>query len=98
MYYPERANHAMMLSAAQSDLMMYRRENIDRKIIDLQRMLATTDDLLTIALLNMAIESFLSERDTLLHVRNQRAADTGQGTDEVEPFNEPTHHNRTDPY
>jgi len=80
--------------------MMYRRENIDRKIIDLQRMLATTDDLLTIALLNMAIESFLSERDALRLVGNRRAADvdTAKGADEVEPFNEPTHHNRTDPY
>jgi hypothetical protein len=88
LHYPERANHAMTISAAQSNEMMYRRENIDRKIIDLQRMLATTDDLLTLALLNMAIESFLSERDTLLLVGNQRAADTAQGTDEAEPFNE----------
>ena len=80
----------MMLSAAQSGEMMYRRENIDRKIIDLQRMLGTTDDLLTIALPKMAIESFLSERDALLVVRNRRPADVDsvRGADEVDPFNQ----------
>jgi hypothetical protein len=45
---------------------MYRREVVDRKIVDLQRILASTDDQLTITLLNMAIESFESERDALL--------------------------------
>ena len=51
--------------------MMFRRENIERKIIDLQRMLASTDDQLAIALLKMAIESLETERDSLLAVGNQ---------------------------
>jgi len=41
--------------------MMYQRENIERRIIDLQRMLATTNDPLEIALVKLAIESFESE-------------------------------------
>jgi hypothetical protein len=45
--------------------MMFRRETIERKIVDLQRMLASTDDQLAIALLKLAIESFESERDSL---------------------------------
>ena len=45
--------------------MMFRREYIERKIVDLQRMLASTDDQLAIALLKLAIESFESERDSL---------------------------------
>jgi|tagenome__1003787_1003787.scaffolds.fasta_scaffold20721396_2 hypothetical protein len=53
--------------------MMFRRENIERKIIDLQRMLASTDDQLAIALLKMAIESLETERDSLLAVGNQPA-------------------------
>jgi hypothetical protein len=44
---------------------MFRREYIERKIVDLQRMLASTDDQLAIALLKLAIESFESERDSL---------------------------------
>ena len=44
---------------------MYRRENLDRKIIEFQRMLAVTDDQLTVALLKMAIESVLFERNSL---------------------------------
>ena len=44
---------------------MYRRENLDRKIIEFQRMLAVTDDQLTVALLKMAIESVLYERNSL---------------------------------
>lgn len=58
--------------------MMYRRENIDQKIVDIQRLLATTDDQFVIALLKMAIESFVSERDSLLAPVDQpRAEDTG---------------------
>jgi hypothetical protein len=45
--------------------MMYRRGNIERKIIDLQRMLATTSDPLETALLKLAIESFESEMASL---------------------------------
>lgn len=45
--------------------MLYGREDIDRKINDLRRMLATTNDPLAIALLNMAIESLEAERDSL---------------------------------
>ena len=44
---------------------MFRPEYIERKIVDLQRMLASTDDQLAIALLKLAIESFESERDLL---------------------------------
>ena len=44
--------------------MMFRRETIERKIVDLQRMLASTDDQLAIALLKLAIESFKLERDS----------------------------------
>lgn len=53
---------------------MYRRENIDRKIVDIERLLATTDDQLVIALLNMAIESFVAERDALPPPVNRPAA------------------------
>lgn len=45
--------------------MRYGRDNIDRKINDLRRMLATTNDPLEMALLKMAIESFEAERDSL---------------------------------
>jgi hypothetical protein len=55
--------------------MRYGRENIERKIIDLQRMLATSDDQLEIALLKMAIESFESERDSLPRANNQPVAE-----------------------
>ena len=44
---------------------MYRLENIQRRISELQRMLATADDQLEIALLKMAIESFEAERASL---------------------------------
>ncbi len=50
---------------------MYMREVIDSKIVDLQRLLASTDDPLTITLLNMAIESFESERDALLQTEHR---------------------------
>jgi hypothetical protein len=53
---------------------MYRREVIDRKIVDLQRILASTDDQLTITLLNMEIESFESERDSLLQTEHRKSA------------------------
>jgi hypothetical protein len=52
-------------SDGSADQMMFRREYIERKIVDLQRMLASTDDQLAIALLKLAIESFESERDSL---------------------------------
>lgn len=58
--------------------MMYRRENIDRKIVDLRRLLATTDDQLVIVLLNMAIESFIAERESLLAAAGQSAAEEGR--------------------
>lgn len=45
--------------------MLYRRDEIDRRIVDLQRMLTTTDDQLTIVLVKMAIENFQAERDAL---------------------------------
>jgi hypothetical protein len=54
--------------------MRYERENIDRKIVDLQRMLASSDDQLAIALLKLAIESFESERDSLPPANNQQMA------------------------
>jgi len=47
---------------------MFRREVIDKKIVELRRALATTDDELTVALLVMAIESFESERAVLLRI------------------------------
>ena len=58
-------NRAMVILSDASGQMMFRRENIERKIVDLQRMLASTDDQLAIALLKLAIESFESERDSL---------------------------------
>ncbi len=64
--------------------MMFRRENIEQKIVDLQRMLATADDQLEIALLKMAIESFLTEMDSLLPADNQRSeanTESGPGTE-----------------
>ena len=64
--------------------MMSRRESIDRKIIDLQRVLATSDDQLTIALLKMAIESFASERDSLLLVDGQQAPRKTESTDRAD--------------
>lgn len=45
--------------------MLYRREDVNRKIVDLQRLLETTDDPLAIALIKLAIESFESERESL---------------------------------
>lgn len=67
-----------MTSVTRARDMRYGRENIERKIIDLQRMLATSDDQLEIALLKMAIESFESERDSLLPpVVQPMAEDTG---------------------
>lgn len=51
--------------------MLYRRDNIDRKIHDLRHMLATTNDPLEIALLKMAIESFETERDSLSQPENK---------------------------
>ena len=56
--------------------MMFRRENIERKIIDLQRMLASTDDQLAIALLKMAIESLETERNSVA-CRRKSARDKG---------------------
>ena len=50
--------------------MMFRREVIDKKIVELRRALATTDDELTVALLMMAIESFESERAVLVQAAN----------------------------
>ena len=47
---------------------MFRREAIDKKIVELRHALATTDDELTVALLVMAIESFQSERAVLLRI------------------------------
>ncbi len=64
-----------MTSGTRARKMRYGRENIDRKIIDLQRMLATADDQLEIALLKMAIESFESERDSLPAANGQQAAE-----------------------
>lgn len=52
--------------------MLYRREDIDRKIMDLRRMLATTNDDLTVALLKMAIESLESEKDSLPHTAKEQ--------------------------
>lgn len=54
--------------------MLYRREDVDRKITDLRRLLATTNDDLTVALVKMAIESLESEKDSLPHTtaREQR--------------------------
>ena len=49
---------------------MFRREVIGKKIVELRRALATTDDELTVALLMMAIESFESERAVLLQAAN----------------------------
>ena len=49
---------------------MFRREVIDKKIVELRHALATTDDELTIALLMMAIESFESEMVVLLQAAN----------------------------
>ena len=45
--------------------MLYTRENVGRKIVDLRRLLETTDDPLAIAQIKLAIESFESERDSL---------------------------------
>ncbi len=45
--------------------MLYRSEDIDRKIAEFQRMLETTSDDLAMSLLKMAIESLESERDSL---------------------------------
>ena len=49
---------------------MFRREVIDKKIVELRHALATTDDELTVALLVLAIESFESERSVLLRAAN----------------------------
>ena len=49
---------------------MFRREVIGKKIVELRRALATTDDELTVALLVLAIESFESERAVLLQSAN----------------------------
>ena len=49
---------------------MFRREVIDKKIVELRRALATTDDELTVALLVLAIESFESERAVLVQAAN----------------------------
>jgi hypothetical protein len=49
---------------------MFRREVIDKKIVELRRALATTDDELTVALLMLAIESFESERAVLVQAAN----------------------------
>ncbi len=54
---------------------MYRRETIDQRISDLQRMLAATDDQLELALLKLAIESFEAERYWLLPGNNQHTAE-----------------------
>jgi hypothetical protein len=57
--------------------MMFRREYIERRIVDLQRMLASTDDQLAIALLKLAIESFESERDSLENRARRRTRKNG---------------------
>jgi hypothetical protein len=57
--------------------MMFRREYIERRIVDLQRMLASTDDQLAIALLKLAIESFESERDSLENRARRRMRKNG---------------------
>jgi hypothetical protein len=44
---------------------LYGRKDIDRKIVDLQRSLETTDEPLAIALIKLAIESLESERNSL---------------------------------
>lgn len=62
--------------------MRYGWQNIDRKIIDLQRMLATADDQLEVALLKMAIESLEFERDSLLPTGNHQM--TGEAKTDVE--------------
>jgi hypothetical protein len=60
---------------------MFRREVIDKKIVELRRALATTDDELTVALLMMAIESFESERAVLVQAANiNDTADAEEGT------------------
>jgi hypothetical protein len=49
---------------------MFRREVIDKRIVELRRALATTDDELTIALPVLAIEGFKSERAALVQAAN----------------------------
>lgn len=55
---------------------MYRREVIDKKILELHSLLATTDEQLTATLVKMAIESFEAERDALL--QNASIEDTAE--------------------
>jgi hypothetical protein len=62
---------------------MFRRDVIDKKIVELRRALATTDDELTVALLMMAIESFESERAALVREANINDTRSGQLSAEI---------------
>jgi hypothetical protein len=59
--------------------MMFRREYIERKIVDLQRMLASTDDQLAIALLKLAFESFESEKGFVSKKGRDEGRENGRG-------------------
>src|ERR1700759_2538058 len=68
---------------------MFRREVIDKKIVELRRALATTDDELTVALLMMAIESFESERADLDQGVSADFAQSENGSSSKMPFQQP---------